>query len=146
MASTTLCAQTLVPPIVTECYRSMLGYPATAAVQYQLLKHLETVEASMICAILEYTAAEATRPTWAYANAIITRQTAMGSRTAEDFNRACAAFRQQKAQPAAYQPGYYRPAPKKVLAQQYNQRDYSGPEYANIDRMSPEDEALCATL
>lgn len=122
MAITTSCARTPVPTIVLDCYKSMLGYMATGNIQLQLLKHLETVEPSLICAALEYTAQCAPRPSWAYANATITRQAAMGSRTAEDFNNACAAFRAQ--QKNTYRPGFYRHSGKPVLAQQYSQRDY----------------------
>ena len=142
MATTTPCRQIPVPPIVVDCYKSMFGYPPTHAILYQLMHHLETADTSLICAAIEYTALTAPRPTWAYANAVISRQLAKGSRTADDFNRDNEAFRRQ----STYQPGFYKPVEKRVLAQQYSQRDWTGPEYADIDRMSPEDEALCATL
>lgn len=126
MAITTSCARTPVPTIILDCYKSMLGHQASGNIQMQLLKHLESVEPSLICAALEYTAQCAPRPSWAYANATITRQAAMGSRTAEDFNNACAAFRAQ--QKNTYRPGFYQHSGKPVLAQQYSQRDYDSKE------------------
>ena len=104
MAITTSCARTPVPTIVLECYRSMLGYPAAPSVRMQMAKQLETAEASLLCAALEYTAAHAPRPTWAYAKAVIDRQIILGSRTAADFNKACAAFRERP----GYTPGFYQ--------------------------------------
>lgn len=122
MAITTSCARTPVPTIILDCYKSVLGNVASYNTQLQLLKHLESVEPSLICAVLEYTAQCAPRPSWAYANATITRQAAIGSRTAEDFNNACAAFRAQ--QKNTYRPGFYQHSVPPVLAQQYSQRDY----------------------
>lgn len=119
MAITTSCARTPVPTIVLECYKSMLGHHAAPSTLLQLQKHLETVEPSLICAALEYTAQCAPRPTWAYANATISRQAAMGSRTAEDFNAACAAYRQEHT--AGYRPQFYKAQPK----QQFSQREYN---------------------
>lgn len=136
MAITTSCARTPVPTTVLECYKSMLGYQATPAILMQLLKHLETVEPSLICAALEYTAQCAPRPSWAYANATITRQAAMGSRTAEDFNAACAAYREQHSK--GYRPRFY-----KAIAQPYSQRDYIPEE---VNDMSAEDLAAAALL
>lgn len=104
MAITTSCARTPVPTIVLECYRSMLGYPAAPSVRLQMAKQLEIAEPSLLCAALEYTAEHAPRPTWAYAKAVIDRQIIMGSRTASDFNKACAAFREMP----GYTPGYYQ--------------------------------------
>lgn len=139
MATTTHCRQIPVPPIIIDCYRSMLGYSPTHAIQYQLLKYLEVAEISLICAALEYTAYTAPRPTWAYANAVISRQIAKGSKSADDFIRDNLAFRNCQ----AYQPRYYQPGPKKVLGQQYSQRDY---DPAEVNDMSPEDIARAAML
>lgn len=104
MAITTSCARTPVPTIVLECYRSMLGYPAAPSVRLQMAKQLEIADPSLLCAALEYTAEHAPRPTWAYAKAVIDRQIILGSKTAADFNRACAAFRDRP----GYRPGYYQ--------------------------------------
>lgn len=143
MAITTSCARTPVPTIILDCYKSVLGYVASYNTQLQLLKHLETVEPSLICAALEYTAQCAPRPSWAYANATISRQAAMGSRTAEDFNAACAAYR-AKQQPRAYRPGFYQHSVSKpVYAQQYDQREYNP---AEVNDMSAEDLAEAAQL
>ena len=138
MATTIHCRQIPVPPIVIECYKTMLGYPPTHAIMYQLLKYLEVADISLICAAIEYTAFTAPRPTWAYANAVISRQIAKGSRTSDDFNRDNAAFRQQQ----TYQPRYYQPSPHQVMAQQYNQRDYNQREIDLTDIITTTNDML----
>ncbi len=101
MATTTNCIQTSVPTsdlsLCLSAYQYTLGYPASRSVQIQLIKLLETDCASLICAVLEYTAATAPRPSWPYARAVINKQLAMGNKSAEGFNAACERYRAEHA-------------------------------------------------
>lgn len=70
----------------------------------------------LIAAVIEYSAA-APRPSWAYARAVLVRQLAMGTRTAEQFEAACDSYRRKAAEKAA--------SWRKILPEQnYSQRDY----------------------
>ena len=123
----------------------------------------------LIAAVIEYSAA-APRPSWAYARAVLVRQLAMGTRTAEQFEAACDSYRRKAAEKAAswrilpeqnysqreYGPEYggmsaadieeakrLGPSPKRVIEQCYSQREY---DPAKVDGPSPEEIAAARML
>lgn len=108
---------------ITKCYTANLGYWPTPSIMDELLSMVEAgADVSLLCAVLEYTAQTAPRPTWAYARVVLRKQLAAGVRDADGFNAACNAFRAARAAALpAYKGGYYRPA---VQEQKYQQRHY----------------------
>lgn len=125
--------------LIKQCFRVQFGYAPFPAVLDTIAGYLETVEPSLICAVIEYTVQTAPRPSWAYANAVIKRQIAAGSKTAEDFSAACDAFRASSGSTVEYKPGYYR---RRNSQQDYQQRDYDD----SVNDMSAEDLAEAARL
>jgi len=121
--------------LVSSCYASQLGYWPTAAIMEQLRTMMNGgADASLLCAVLEYTAQSAPRPSWAYARTVLQKQIAAGVKDADGFNQACSAYRAARSAAApAYTPGYYKP---QVQEQRYEQRHYDPAEYDDI----PEDQ------
>lgn len=123
--------------LVQSCFVHQLGYwPSTGAMEQLRQLMDEGAGADLVCAVLEYTAATAPKPSWAYARTVLRKQLNAGVRTAEAFNAACEAYYAARAEAAsaapAYTPGYYKGGgPKKVIEQQYSQRQY-GPELDEI--------------
>lgn len=111
------------------CFVHQLGYwPSTAAREQLQQLQADGASEELICAVLEYTAQNAPRPTWAYARTVLRKQLAAGVRTAEAFNEACAAFYAARTAAPAYTPGYYKAPQKRVQEQQYQQRQYDPAE------------------
>lgn len=96
------------PPVIRSQIRSLMAQGAMP---------------DLIAAVIEYSAA-APRPSWAYARTVLERQLSMGTRTAEQFEASCMAFRRKAAEKAA--------SWRKILPEQnYSQREY-GPEYGGM--------------
>lgn len=116
---------------VRNCFASQLGYWPSEATSNEVEQLLDDgADVSLICAVIEYTARTAPRPTWRYACTVVRRQLAAGVTDADGFNAACAAFwAARKATKAEYKAGYYKPA---VQEQAYHQRQYDPAEYDEI--------------
>lgn len=78
--------------------------------------------ADLVAEIIRYTAG-APRPSWAYARAVLRRQMAMGTRTAEDF-----AAREAARAERIHANGM----PKRVIEQCYEQRRYDAAEFGEL--------------
>ena len=78
--------------------------------------------ADLVAEIIRYTAG-APRPSWAYARAVLRRQMAMGTRTAEDF-----AAREAARAEHIHANGM----PKRVIEQCYEQRRYDAAEFGEL--------------
>lgn len=132
---------------IEGAYFATYGRAIAPVVRTQMQAMLEQGAApDLIAAVIEYSAA-APRPSWAYARTVIQRQMQQGTRTAAEFTAACAAYRQkaaQRARPDCWnaEQGYYSSRPKRVIEQQYPQREYS-PEDGG---MSAEDIAAARML
>lgn len=81
--------------------------------------------ADLVAEIIRYTAG-APRPSWAYARAVLRRQMAMGTRTAEDF----AAREAERAERGLHYGG--NGMPKRVIEQCYGQRRYDAAEFGEL--------------
>ena len=81
--------------------------------------------ADLVAEIIRYTAG-APRPSWAYARAVLRRQMAMGTRTAEDF----AAREAERAERGLQNAG--NGMPKRVIEQCYEQRRYDAAEFGEL--------------
>lgn len=81
--------------------------------------------ADLVAEIIRYTAG-APRPSWAYARAVLRRQMAMGTRTAEDFTA-------REAERAERGLHYGENGmPKRVIEQCYGQRRYDAAEFGEL--------------
>lgn len=78
--------------------------------------------ADLVAEIIRYTAG-APRPSWAYARAVLRRQMAMGTRTAEDFTAREAARAERI---------HANGMPKRVIEQCYEQRRYDAAEFGEL--------------
>lgn len=81
--------------------------------------------ADLVAEIIRYTAG-APRPSWAYARAVLRRQMAMGTRTAEDFT----AREAERAERGLHYGG--NGMPKRVIEQCYGQRRYDAAEFGEL--------------
>lgn len=81
--------------------------------------------ADLVAEIIRYTAG-APRPSWAYARAVLRRQMAMGTRTAEDFT----AREAERAERGLHYGG--NGMPKRVIEQCYEQRRYDAAEFGEL--------------
>ena len=132
---------------IEGAYFATYGRAIAPVVRTQMQAMMEQGAApDLLAAVIEYSAA-APRPSWAYARTVIQRQMQQGTRTAAEFTAACAAYRQkaaQRARPDCWnaEQGYYSSRPKRVIEQQYPQREYS-PEDGG---MSAEDIAAARML
>ena len=133
---------------IEGAYYAAIGYSMTQAIRNQIAALMEQGAApDLIAAVLEYTA-EAPRPSWAYARAVLRRQMDTGTRTAEDFQQSVEAYRRKAAERAAgpdcwsAERGYYASRPRRLPEQCYSQREY-GPE---LNGPSPEDIAEAMKL
>ena len=134
---------------IEGAYYAAIGYSMTQTIRNQIAALMEQGAApDLIAAVLEYTA-EAPRPSWAYARAVLRRQMDTGTRTAEDFAQSVEAYRRKAAERAAgpdcwsSERGYYASrGPRRLPEQCYSQREY-GPE---LDGPSPEDIAAARML
>ena len=127
---------------IAAAYRLYFGYPMPYAIQRQCENLLSQTEctASLIIAVIEYTTITAPRPAWPYARAVINRQLAAGATDAAGFSAACQAYAdRQQLQPSPARSG----GVKRVIEQQYSQREYDPEEY---DGPSKEDIAEAAAL
>lgn len=139
--------------IVEACYYTQLGYSPTPAIKGQIAQMMaDGADHSLICAVLEYTAKTAPRPTWAYARSVIERQMVAGSRTADDFCQSVERYLAEKQKKARARVDCYRDGEyfssrtqwgKRVIEQQYGQREYDPKAY---DGLSPEQLAEMAKL
>lgn len=97
--------RTCIPPnqikLLADAYFGCLGYYPSPTVQRELSEYLRACTVDMICAVLEYTAKSAPRPSWAYARTVIDRHILQGHQTAADFNQSVTEWRQQ------YRPAFY---------------------------------------
>lgn len=82
--------------------------------------------ADLVAEIIRYTAG-APRPSWAYARAVLRRQMAMGTRTAEDFTAREAARAERN-----FANGQQMSMPKRVIEQCYEQRRYDAAEFGEL--------------
>lgn len=82
--------------------------------------------ADLVAEIIRYTAG-APRPSWAYARAVLRRQMAMGTRTAEDF-----AAREAARAERNFANGQQMSMPKRVIEQCYEQRRYDAAEFGEL--------------
>ena len=78
--------------------------------------------ADLVAEIIRYTAG-APRPSWAYARAVLRRQMAMGTRTAEDFTAREAARAERI---------HANGMPKRVIEQCYEQRSYNAADFGEL--------------
>lgn len=116
---------------IEGAYYATIGYSMTQAIRNQIAALMEQGAApDLIAAVLEYTA-EAPRPSWAYARAVLRRQMDTGTRTAEDFAQSVVAYRRKAAERAAgpdcwsAERGYYASrGPRRLPEQCYSQREY----------------------
>ena len=106
---------------IKVAFRLNFGYEMPVAIlrQCQMLLNTTQCTADLIIAIIEYTVCTAPRPAWPYARAVLNRQMAAGVFTAEAFAQSCAAF---EAKAVKY------PSTKRVLEQNYTQREYDPAE------------------
>lgn len=81
--------------------------------------------ADLVAEIIRYTAG-APRPSWAYARAVLRRQMAMGTRTAEDFT----AREAERAERGLHYGG--NGMPKRVIEQCYEQRSYNAADFGEL--------------
>ena len=81
--------------------------------------------ADLVAEIIRYTAG-APRPSWAYARAVLRRQMAMGTRTAEDFT----AREAERDERGLHYGG--NGMPKRVIEQCYEQRRYDAAEFGEL--------------
>ena len=81
--------------------------------------------ADLVAEIIRYTAG-APRPSWAYARAVLRRQMAMGTRTAEDFT----AREAERTERGLHYGG--NGMPKRVIEQCYGQRRYDAAEFGEL--------------
>lgn len=104
---------------IEEAYTAIYGRKMPPVIRSQIRSLMaQGAMPDLITAVIEYSAA-APRPSWAYARTVLERQLSMGTRTAEQFEASCMAFRRKAAAKAAAWRG-------KILPEQnYSQRDYS---------------------
>lgn len=81
--------------------------------------------ADLVAEIIRYTAG-APRPSWAYARAVLRRQMAMGTRTAEDFT----AREAERTERGLHYGG--NGMPKRVIEQCYEQRSYNAADFGEL--------------
>lgn len=103
---------------IEEAYTAIYGRKMPPVIRSQIRSLMaQGAMPDLIAAVIEYSAA-APRPSWAYARTVLERQLSMGTRTAEQFEASCMAFRRKAAAKAA--------SWRKILPEQdYSQRDYS---------------------
>lgn len=127
---------------IAAAYTLYFGYRMPYAIERQCENLLTQTActASLIVAVIEYTTITAPRPAWPYARAVINRQLAAGVTDAAGFAAACQAYTdRQQLQPSPARCG----GVKRVIEQQYSQREYDPGEY---DGPSAEDIAEAAAL
>lgn len=157
---------------IEEAYTAIYGRKMPPVIRSQIRSLMaQGAMPDLIAAVIEYSAA-APRPSWAYARTVLERQLSMGTRTAEQFEASCMAFRRKAAVKAAawrgkilpeqnYSQREYGPecggmsaadieeakrlgpSPKRVIEQCYSQREY---DPAKVDGPSPEEIAAARML
>lgn len=131
--------------LCAACLKSQIGYLPNDSTRRQLQQLLQQgTDARLICAVIEYTAQFAPRPSWYYAYKVLLAQISSGVATAEAFSAACDAHWRKRAfaHAQSYTPGYFT-GKRQVLAQCFDQRSYDDDD---TDDMSPEDIAAAKLL
>lgn len=129
------------PNLDLECCKSAyymaLGYyPSPRIIQQMEILFSSGVCPALLVAVLEYTGEHAPRPTWAYAQCVLSRKMAEGVRSAEAFRASVDAwYRQAAATRAAAAVATEQKPPrrvKQVVEQAYSQRDYSDARFSGV--------------
>ena len=121
--------EAVLPAELAVLYEDVFSRHMPAVVAREIMAIMAAgASADLVAEVLRYTAG-APRPSWAYSRAVLRRQMAMGTRTAEEF-AAREAERAENSMQNWGNSGFGKP--KRVIEQLYAQRAYDAAEFGEL--------------